>query len=88
MKKEKIEILRYNKVDKNLDELIRLTKLISKYNGVNLQQHLIFFDSNYPSYLGKVIENSDHDYLYTLMINDNLEGFIHFKIINDTLIFA
>jgi ribosomal protein S18 acetylase RimI-like enzyme len=87
MKKEKIEILRYNKVDENLDELIRLTKLISKYNGVNLQQHLIFFDSNYPSYLRKVIENSDLDYLYILMINDNLEGFIHFKIINDTLFF-
>ena len=87
MKKEKIEILRYNKVDENLVELIRLNKLISKYNGVNLQRHLIYFDSNYPSYLGKVIENSDRDYLYTLMINDNLEGFIHFKTINDTLFF-
>lgn len=87
MKKEKIEILRYKKVDKNLVELIRLNKLISKYNGVNLQQHLIYFDSNYPSYLGKVIENSDRDYLYTLMINDNLEGFIHFKTISNTLFF-
>lgn len=87
MKKEKIDIQRYKKVDENLAEIIRLNKLISKYNGVNLQQHLIYFDSNYPSYLGKVIENSENDYLYTLMINDNLEGFIHFKIINDTLFF-
>lgn len=87
MKKEKIEILRYNKVDENLDELVKLTKLISKYNGVNLQQHLIFFDSNYPSFLGKVIENSDCDYLFTLMVNDKLEGFIHFKTIDNTLFF-
>ena len=41
MKKEKIEIRRYNKVDENLDKLIELNKLISKYNGVKLYNHLI-----------------------------------------------
>lgn len=87
MKKEKIEILRYNKVDENLDKLIELNKLISKYNGVKLYNHLIYFDSNYPSYLEKVIEYSEYDYIFTLLINDNLEGFIHFKVINDTLFF-
>lgn len=87
MKKEKIEILRYNKVDENLDKLIELTKLITKYNGVTLYNHLIFFDSNYSSYLTNVIENSEIDYIFTLMINDNLEGFIHFKVIDDTLFF-
>ena len=86
MKKEKIEILRYNKVDENLNKLIELTKLISKYNGVKLYNHLIYFDSNYPSYLEKVIEYSEYDYFF-LMINDNLEGFIHFKVINDNLFF-
>lgn len=87
MKKEKIEILRYNKVDENLDKLIELTKLITKYNGVTLYNHLIFFDSNYSSYLTNVIEHSEIDYIFTLMINDNLEGFIHFKVIDDTLFF-
>jgi hypothetical protein len=85
MKKEKIEILRYNKVDKNLDKLVELTKLITKYNGVKLYNYLIFFDSNYSSYLTNVIEYSKSDYIFTLMINDNLEGFIHFKVIDDTL---
>lgn len=87
MKKEKIEILRYNKADKNLGKLIELNKLISKYNGVKLYNHLIYFDSNFPSYIEKVIENSEYDYFFTLMINDNLESFIHFKVINDTLFF-
>lgn len=87
MRKEKIEIRRYNKVDENLDKLIELNKLISKYNGVKLYNHLIYFDSNYPSYLEKVIEYSEYDYIFTLMINDNLEGFIHFKVIDDTLFF-
>ncbi|MGK0413259.1 MAG: hypothetical protein ACJA1B_001461 [Polaribacter sp.] len=87
MKKEKIEILRYNKVDDNLDKLIELNKLISKYNGVKLYNHLIYFDSNFPSYIKKVIEHSESDYIFTLLLNDNLEGFIHFKIINDTLFF-
>jgi hypothetical protein len=87
MKKEKIEILRYNKVDDNIDKLIELNKLISKYNGVKLYNHLIYFDSNFPSYLEKIIEHSENDYIFTLMLNDNLEGFIHFKIINDTLFF-
>ena len=87
MRKEKIEIRRYNKVDENLDKLIELNKLISKYNGVKLYNHLIYFDSNFPSYLEKVIEYSEYDYIFTLMINDNLEGFIHFKIMNNTLFF-
>jgi hypothetical protein len=87
MKKEKIEIQRYNKVNKNLDKLIELTKLITKYNGVNLYNHLIFFDSNYHSYLTNIIEYSEVDYFFTLMINDNLEGFIHFKVTDDTLFF-
>jgi hypothetical protein len=87
MKKEKIEIRRYNKVDENLDKLIELTKLITKYNGLSLYNHLIFFDSNYSSYLTNVIESSEIDYIFTLMINDNLEGFIHFKTIDDTLFF-
>ena len=87
MKKEKIEILRYNKVDENLEKFIELNKLISKYNGVKLYNHLIYFDSNFPSYIEKVIEYSECDYIFTLMINDNLESFIHFKVINDTLFF-
>jgi ribosomal protein S18 acetylase RimI-like enzyme len=87
MRKEKIEIRRYNKVDENLDKLIELNKLISKYNGVKLYNHLIYFDSNFLSYLEKVIEYSENDYIFTLMINDNLEGFIHFKVINETLFF-
>lgn len=87
MKKEKIEIQRYNKVDENLDKLIELTQLISKYNGVKLYNHLIYFDPNYRLYLEKVVENSESDYIFTLKINDNMEGFIHFKSINDTLFF-
>lgn len=87
MKKEKTEILRYNKVDENLDKLIELTKLITKYNGVTLYNHLIFFDSNYSSYLTNVIEYSEIDYIFILKMNDNLEGFIHFKVIDDTLFF-
>jgi hypothetical protein len=87
MKKEKIEIVRYNKVDENLMKLVDLNKLISKYNGVKLYNHLIYFDSNFPSYLKKVIEYSQKDYFFTLMLNDKLEGFIHFKTINDTLFF-
>lgn len=87
MKNEKIEILPYTKVDENLHKLIELTKLISKYNGVKLYNHLIYFDSNYASYLEKVIEDSECDFIFILMINDNLEGFIHFKVINETLFF-
>lgn len=87
MMKEKIEIQRYKKVDKNIDELIELNKLISKYNGVKLYNHLIYFDTNYRAYLEKVIEHSENDYIFTLMLNDNLEGFIHFKVIKDTLFF-
>jgi ribosomal protein S18 acetylase RimI-like enzyme len=83
MKKEKIEIQRYNKVDENLAVLIELHKLISKNNMLN--NHLIYFDTNFPSYLEKVIEYSENDYIFTLMINDNLEGFLHFKIFNDII---
>ena len=85
--KEKTEILRYNKVDENLGKLVELNKLISKYNGIKLYNHLIYFDSNFPSYITKVIEEFENDYIFVLMINDGLEGFIHFKIINDTLFF-
>jgi len=87
MKKDKITVQRYSKVDKNLVELIELNKLISKYNGVKLYNHLIYFDANFPSYLEKIIEHSENDYIFTLMLNDNLKGFIHFKRIKDTLFF-
>lgn len=81
MKKEKIEILRYNKVDENIAVLIELHKLISKNNMLN--NHLIYYDTNFPSYFKKIVVDPTSNYIYTLMINANVEGVIHFKIFSD-----
>lgn len=79
--KEKIEILRYNKVDENLAVLVELHKLISKNNKLN--NHLIYFDTDFPSYFKKIVVDSTSDHIYTLVLNGTVEGFIHFKIFND-----
>jgi ribosomal protein S18 acetylase RimI-like enzyme len=83
MKKEKIEILRYNKVDENLAVLIELHKLISKNNKLN--NHLIYFDTNFPSYFKKIIADPKFNYIFTLRINGEVEGVIHFKIFDDII---
>lgn len=57
-------------------------KDISKYN--RLKDILIYYDDNFFNYLLKIINNSN-EYFYGLFDNNKLEGFIHFKIFNDTL---
>jgi hypothetical protein len=83
MMKEKIEILSYNKVDENIAVLIELHKLISKNNKLN--NHLIYFDTNFPSYFKKIVVDPRCNYIFTLKLNDTLEGVIHFKIFNDII---
>jgi len=83
MTKEKIEILRYNKVDENLAVLIELHKLISKNNKLN--NHLIYYDTNFPSYFEKIVGDPRCNYIFTLKLNGNIEGVIHFKIFNDII---
>lgn len=83
MMKEKIEILRYNKLDRNLASLIELHKLISKNN--KLHNHLIYFDSNFPFYFKKIILDQGFNYIFILKIKGTLEGVIHFKILNDVI---
>lgn len=83
MMKEKIEILRYNKVDENLAVLIELHKLIFKNNKLN--NHLIYFDTNFPSYFKKIVADTRSNYIFTLRLNGTIEGVIHFKIFNDII---
>jgi len=82
MTKENIEILPYNKIDENFAKLIELHQLISKHN--KLTNHLIYYDTNFPLYFEKIVINSN-DLVFTLKLNGILDGFIHFKLFNDTI---
>lgn len=83
MMREEIEISRYEKVDKDFDSIIDLHKLISK--GTNLEEHLIYFDDNFPLFFKKVINNKTFDFITVLKINKVLSGFIHFKLFENTI---
>ena len=81
--KEKLEIIRYNEADENLTVLIDLHKLISKYNKLN--NHLIYYDANFPVYFEKLVGDSQSNYVFIFKLNGIIEGFIHFKIFNNTI---
>jgi hypothetical protein len=83
MTKEKIQITRYETADEDLNSIISLHKLISKDS--NLNEHLIYFDTNFKFYFKNVIRNISTDYIYIIKINNVLNGFIHFKIFENTL---
>jgi ribosomal protein S18 acetylase RimI-like enzyme len=83
MKKEKIEIVRYNKIDADLDKLIDLHKSISENNKLN--SHLIYYDTNFKSYFEKIIIEPDFNYIFKLNVNNSLAGFIHFKLLKNTI---
>ncbi|GEM_PF-4215119 len=75
--KEKIEIIKYTKIDENLDNIIFLHRNISKMN--KLHNNLIYFDDNFPNFITKNIRYSQNDLFFVLKSNDYLEGFLHFK---------
>jgi ribosomal protein S18 acetylase RimI-like enzyme len=83
MTKENIQITRYETVDDDLNSIIRLHKLISK--DTNLNEHLIYFDTNFKFYFRNIITNKTTDEIYVIKIDDVLEGFIHFKLFENTL---
>lgn len=83
MTKENIQITRYETVDEDINSIISLHKLISKDS--NLNEHLIYFDSNFKFYFRNVVRNISTDYIYIIKIDNVLNGFIHFKIFEDTI---
>lgn len=83
MTKENIQITRYETVDEDINSIISLHKLISKDS--NLNEHLIYFDSNFKFYFRNVVRNISADYIYIIKIDNVLNGFIHFKIFEDTI---
>jgi hypothetical protein len=83
MTKENIQITRYETVDDDLNSIICLHKLISKDS--NLNEHLIYFDTNFKFYFKNIVANKTTDEIYIIKINDVLEGFIHFKIFENTI---
>lgn len=83
MTKENIQITRYETVDDDLNSIICLHKLISKDS--NLNEHLIYFDTNFKFYFRNVICNISTDYIYIIKIDNVLNGFIHFKIFENTI---
>ena len=83
MTKENIQITRYETVDEDINSIISLHKLISKDS--NLNEHLIYFDSNFKFYFKNIVTNKTTDEIYIIKINDVLEGFIHFKLFENTL---
>ena len=83
MTKENIQITRYETVDEDINSIISLHKLISKDS--NLNEHLIYFDTNFKFYFRNIVTNKTTDEIYIIKINDVLEGFIHFKIFENSL---
>ena len=83
MTKENIQITRYETVDEDINSIISLHKLISKDS--NLNEHLIYFDTNFKFYFRNIVTNKTTDEIYVIKINDVLEGFIHFKIFENSL---
>lgn len=83
MTKENIQITRYETVDEDINSIISLHKLISKDSNFN--EHLIYFDSNFKFYFKSIVKNKTTDEIYIIKINDVLEGFIHFKLFENTL---
>ncbi len=83
MTKENIQITKYETVDEEINSIISLHKLISKES--NLNEHLIYFDSNFKFYFKNIVTNKTTDEIYIIKINDVLEGFIHFKLFENTL---
>lgn len=83
MMKEKIEISRYDNIDDDFKSIIELHKLILEKTKLN--KHLIYYDSNFPSYFINVIRNKTTDFISVLKINSVLSGFIHFKLFDNTI---
>ena len=59
MTKENIQITRYEKVDEDINSIISLHKLISKDS--NLNEHLIYFDTNFKLYFRNIGTNKKTD---------------------------
>lgn len=83
MMKEEIQITRYEKLDDDFKSIINLHKLISK--ETNLNEHLIYFDSNFTFFFENVIRNKATDFVSVIKINNVLNGFIHFKLFGNTI---
>lgn len=81
--KEKVQVCKYENSDSDYDEIIRLHKLIFKNTA--LDNKLIYFDAHFEVFFKNVILDSKHNALTVLKIDDKIAGFIHFKIIEDTL---
>ncbi len=79
--KELMDIKRITNKD-NIQILWDMHKDISKFN--RLKDILIYYDDNFFNYLLKIVDDSN-EYFYGLFNNNKLEGFVHFKIFNDTL---
>lgn len=85
MKKEDIEILEYRTVenDEEMDKIISLHQDI--FFDSPLEGKLIYFVSNFRFYLKEVIEASKSDFVFIAQLNNSIEAFIHFKLLNDTI---
>lgn len=85
MKKEDIEILEYKTVenDKEMDKIISLHQDI--FVDSPLKNKLIYFVPNFRVYLKEIIEDSKHDFVFIAKLNNSIEAFIHFKLLNDTV---
>lgn len=83
MMKDKIEILKYDRIDSDFNSIIQLHQSISENSSLN--KYLIYFDSNFPLYFKKIIEQSQSDLIYIIKTNNEISGFIHFKVLNDTI---
>jgi len=83
MKKEKIQVFRYQEIDSDLNEIILLHKLIFKSSSLN--EKLIYFDSNFPSFFQKLVLNSRENVVTILKVDNQLAGFIHFKILDNAV---
>lgn len=82
MKNEKIVFNKYCNSDTNLTLLIELHQSISK--GTDLENNLIYYDSNFENYLNSLFDSENH-FFYVLYINDRIEGFVHIRYIDDFL---
>lgn len=83
MKREEVQVVRYESVDGDFDSIIDFHKLISK--GTNLEGHLIYFDENFILFFKNIIKNKESNFVSVLKINNVVSGFIHFKLFENTV---
>lgn len=82
MKKERIVFKKLDKTETNLSLIVALHQSI--FTGTAFENNLIYYDPNFEDYLNQILDSKNH-YFYVVEFDENIQGFIHIRYINDFL---